>query len=291
LALVNATDYLLPIQNLMNKALTALTDEVGLSATTVATYKTAAMDGLNEVNTAITEVNAAQQTIASEEAAVAQAEAQLAVTTASSTPQDVAVQQAQVAQAQASVAAIEAQIGQSTLTAPTDGVVTETNGDVGENVTPSIVIVSLIPDRALEVKLNISEDNIVGVKTGQSAQISLDAFPVGTTWPGKVVSIDPAQTTVGGAVYYQATILFDKPDPSVKPGMTANVLIETGSATSTLFIPASGIQTNGTSTIVQIYQNGKVVDQNVATGLKSQNGMIEITSGVTEGQQVITGGQ
>jgi len=185
----------------------------------------------------------------------------------------------------------KAQIAQTVLTAPADAIVTDTNGAVGETVTPATTVVSLIPNGELEIKLNVSEDNIVGVKTGQSAQISLDAFPTGTTWPGKVVSIDPAQTTVGGAVYYQATILFDKPDPSVKPGMTANVLIETGSATSTLFVPASAIQANGTSTIVQIYQDGKVTNQNVVTGLKSQNGMIEITSGVTEGQQVITGGQ
>ncbi|HVM77238.1 MAG TPA: efflux RND transporter periplasmic adaptor subunit [Candidatus Paceibacterota bacterium] len=288
-ALQTATGYLSSAQNLMNDALTVLTNQDGLSPATVTAYTTSATTGLNEVNAAIAEVNTAEANIASDEAAVAQAQAQLNVTTASSTPQAIEAQQALVAQAQASAAAIQAQIAETVLTAPADGVVTQTNGSVGATVTPAITVVSVIPNSALEIKLNVSEDNIVGVQVGQPAQISLDAFPDSTTWTGKVVAIDPAQTTIGGAIYYQTTVLFDQPDARVKPGMTANVLIQTGAATSTLLLPASAIQTNGTSTFVELYQNGKVSDENVTTGLTGQNGMIEITSGVSEGQQVVTG--
>ncbi len=110
-ALQDAASHLSPIQNLMNEAIAALTDEIGLTASTAASYKTSATTGLNEVNAAITEVSNAGQAIASEKAAVAQAQAGLNLTTASSTSQDIEEQQAAVAQAQAALAAAQVALG------------------------------------------------------------------------------------------------------------------------------------------------------------------------------------
>ena len=288
-ALQNAKKHLAAIGNLTSLSLTAVTDEVGLDTATVAAYNTAATAAEAEVTTASAAVNAAEQAIAADRAAMEQAQASLALTVASSTPQDVQAQTAQVSQAEENVAAIQAQISQTVLTAPSDGVITDTNGNVGENVMPGSSVVSLMPENALEVKVNVSEDNIVGVRVGQPAQISLDAFPAGRFWNGTVVRIDPAQTIIGGAVYYKTTIVFDQSDPAMKPGMTANVLIETGYASSTLSVPASAIQRNGTSTFVQVDRGGEIVDQPVIIGLKSQDGMIELLGGVTAGEQVVTG--
>ena len=290
-ALQDAADHLSVVQNLMQLSNTALTDEIGLSASSLAAYKVSATAGTTEVNAAIAEISAAQQMIATEETAIAQAQAGLNLTTASSTPQDVQAQQALVAQAQASVAATQAQIAQTVLSAPVAGTITQTTGDVGETVSPSDVVVSLIPESALEIKANISEDDIANVQVGQTTTITLDAFGDNTQWTGNVVEIDPAQTTIGGAIYYQATILFDQADSRIKPGMTANVWIETGSASSTLIVPASAIETDGTSTEVQIVENGKVTTQSVTTGLEDQNGMVQIVSGLSAGDQVITGTQ
>ncbi len=149
---------------------------------------------------------------------------------------------------------------------------------------------SLIPDAKLQVDVNLSEGNVGGVRAGQPVSISLDAFP-DASWQGTVAKVDPAQTIVGGAVYYKTKVLFSVPDDRVKPGMTANVLIETGSASSTLVVPASAVQTSGTSTVAVRIENGKTINRNVTTGLKSRNGLVEITSGLSEGQEVVIGGQ
>ncbi len=84
-ALQDALNYLSPIENLLDGAVTALIYETSLAATTLAAYKVSATTGLNEVNAAITEIDAAEQSIASEKAAVAQAQAGLNLTAASST--------------------------------------------------------------------------------------------------------------------------------------------------------------------------------------------------------------
>lgn len=90
-------------------------------------------------------------------------------------------------------------------------------------------------------------------------------------------------------MYYKTTVVFNQPDIRIKSGMTANVRIETGNASSTLVVPASAIQTNGTSTLVELLQNGRKVSQSVTTGLKSQDGMTEVISGLSEGDQVVIG--
>ena len=230
----------------------------------------------------LTNYNAYQLALETRDKAIADAESSVGTSETLSSVTD-----AQITQAKASIASIQAQITQMILTAPVDGVVTKVNGSVGEIVSLGDTVVSIIPNAKLQIDANVSEANIANVKLGNSVVISLDAFP-GTEWQGTVTQIDPAQTIIGGAVYYKTTIVFNKPDDQIKSGMTANVLIETGNASNTLIVPASAIQNKNANTFVQIFQDKKTTNQNVTTGLKSQDGMIEITSGLSEGQLVIT---
>ena len=106
---------------------------------------------------------------------------------------------------------------------------------------------------------------------------------------GVVTEVDPAQTVIGGAIYYNTTVMFTTPQSLIKPGMTANVWIETGAASSTIQVPASAIQVKDSKTFVQVLDNGSTTDQPVTTGLKGQDGMIEVTSGLSGGETVVTG--
>lgn len=192
--------------------------------------------------------------------------------------------------AAASVALIEAQIAQMSLLAPVNGTITGTSGNVGETVSPAIAVVTMLPKSKLQVDANVSEDNIANVALGEPVRITLDAFN-GAQWNGVVGAIDPAQTIVSGAVYYKTTIAFDSPDERIKPGMTANIWVQTGAASSTLVLPASAIRKDGTTSYVRVLQNGNVTNRDVIVGLKSINGKVEIKTGLIEGDQVLLGVQ
>ena len=212
----------------------------------------------------------------------------LALEQAGSTGSAIAAQEARVAQAKANVAAIRAQITQTTLLAPVGGTVTDVTGEIGERISPAGAVVPMIPAAELQVGVNLSEDNVGGVRVGQKVSISLDAFP-DAAWQGTVTKVDPAQTIIGGAVYYKTKVAFSEPDDRVKPGMTANVLIETGTASSTLIVPASAIQKDGARTFVRVYENDTVTSKDVTTGLKSRGGAIEVGSGLSAGEHVVVG--
>ncbi len=281
--LQNAADYLSPIQNLMNEALTALTDEEGLSASTAATYKTSATTGLNEVNGAVTEITAAEQNIASEKSAIAQAQAGLNLTTASSTSQEIQEQQAAIAQAQAAAAAAQVALDDTSLAAPFPGTVQDLTAQVGQVVSPGMQVLSLVNNGGLEVQTYVSEYDVVKVKVGDAAAVTLDAFGTGTTFPATITAIDSAETQVNGTPSYLVTLFFTNPEPQVKDGMTGNVHIVLAEDDGVIFVPSRLVLNNGNEYFVLVKTPAGTEQKQVQIGPVGDNGMTEITSGINEG--------
>jgi multidrug efflux pump subunit AcrA (membrane-fusion protein) len=201
---------------------------------------------------------------------------------------DVKVYQAQISQAEASLQKIQAQREELAIFSPISGVVTEVNGEVGENIGPEETVISFATDGALQIKLNVVEDNIVNVQIGQEARILFDAIEK-QEFKGKVVAIDPAETVIGGAVYYQTTILFDEKDERIKSGMTANVWIKTATSDNTLFIPVSAIRKKDNRMTVQVLEGNQILDKEIVMGIESGAGMVEVISGLSEGEKIILG--
>jgi len=201
---------------------------------------------------------------------------------------DVALYQSQIDQARAAMHQVQSQIGDLTLTAPGSGIIIRTNGNIGEIATPATAVISLIPTSALQVKLNVSEDNVANIAGGQNVTMTLDALG-SSQLTGKVVSIEPAGTIVGGAVYYKTTVDLNNADNRIRPDMTVNAQIETAVHQQVLVVPASALQNSGGKTTVRILVGKNAVEKNVATGIESQDGMTEIISGIGQNDQVILG--
>lgn len=287
--LSDAMAHLAILQSLLKDAVSAVGVSSGLSATRIATYRINASTGLSEINLARKEVQSLQHVISVKKTRVASAQANLNLAMARPTKNNIDAQKARVASLEASVAGIDARIRDLKIIAPMSGIVTNTTGTVGEVINPNTTVVSLMPDATLQVKVNVSEDNIVGVAVGDGAHIELDAFPRGTDFYGTVSAIDPAQTIISGAVYYKTTLLFTKNYKNIRPGMTANVQITTASSSDAILIPASALTVTATSSNVRILKNGTPVTRPVTTALIGLNGDIQISSGLSVGEKVIIG--
>ena len=280
----------------MAALLADIADVINNYVPTDTTGKTVYQAYQSSIAAARTQVATNQQTLIADLAAyqsatagVQQADSNLSQVQAPARSEDVAAAEAAVKAAQANVDVAAAALADTRLVAPADGTITNTTGVVGEVVDPSTAVVALLPTSIIDVKAHVSEDNIIGVKIGDPVRIELDAFPAGTSFQGVVTKIDPAETIIGGAVYYLTTIAFASSSPLIRPGMTTNVWIQTGHADHTLLVPVSALTKTSTSTSVSVLNGTRVVHQSVTTGLADQNGRVEITSGLTAGQQVILG--
>jgi RND family efflux transporter MFP subunit len=243
------------------------------------------------LNLEVAESNATTQ-VSSAETAVEIAKANLDLKKAPPRAVDVAPLRAAVAEAQVSYDQATNDLAKARITAPVDGTVSEIIPTIGEQITPNTPIVRMIGFADYDVEILLPEADVAKVSVGQTTTITLDAYGDSVEFAGSVVSEEPDQTVVQDAVYYKARIAVDKAsatDRDIKPGMTANVTILTGKSDNTLVIPARAVKTDqaaGTQS-VRILKDGKPEERTVQTGLRGDDGLVEVTSGVGEGDTVI----
>jgi membrane fusion protein, macrolide-specific efflux system len=177
-----------------------------------------------------------------------------------------------------------------TVTASMDGVITTLsveNGDElsGGSATSSAPVVITDPDN-YEATVTVAESDISSVELGQKVTMTFDAL-TDLTLTGKVTRVDTVGSNSSGVVSYSAIITPDVMNPKVKSGMTVTANIITETAADVLAVPSAAVKSSSGTKYVQILQNGVPVDVTVETGLVSDS-YTEITSGLTQGQEIIT---
>ncbi len=252
--------------------------------------KTAVITAENNLNSFLaskdSQVASAQGAVNSAKGAWDLAQAQHQQLLSSARAEDIELQRARVTQSLAALQRAQVALDQMTIKAPLSGTITRVNYKVGEKTDLSKPVFSLLGNSGLEIEVDIPESDIAKIAVGQLAHITLDAFGE-QEFTGHVTFIDPAETRIQDVVYYRVKVTFDDSSDEVKPGMTANIDIATASRENVLSIPARAVKENG-GKYVEVLENGQVVKKNVETGLKADGGLVEIVSGLSVGEEVIT---
>jgi HlyD family secretion protein len=124
------------------------------------------------------------------------------------------------------------------------------------------------------------------MEIGNEVEISLVPFP-DEIFKGRVILIDPAEKLVEGVVYYEATVAFETIPEGIKSGMTADLEIKTASREDVLIIPEDAVQEKEGKTIVEVSREGNIEEREIETGLLGSDDMVEVVSGLEEGEKVI----
>lgn len=202
---------------------------------------------------------------------------------------DINVAQAKVTQAQATLTALQTKFRDTVISAPAAGIITDVTIKRGETATANEVIIKMIGFSENQIEVNVSEVDISSIKTGDEAEITLDAFPFGQSWQGRVVKIDPAQTIISDVVYYKVLVDFTQQDNRIKTGMTANIIIKTEKKEGVLAIPQRAVvEKNGQNFVRVPAQQNEYNEKEVTLGMRSSDGDVEILSGLNKGDSVIT---
>ncbi len=151
-----------------------------------------------------------------------------------------ALEEAGVRQARAELEEARINLAYTDITSPVDGVVVARNVDVGQTVaasfqTPTLFLIAQDLTK-MQVNTSVSEADIGGLRDGQAAVFTVDAYP-GRDFTGRVTQVRNAPTTVQNVVTYDVVIGVDNQDLALKPGMTATVRITTGQLDDALRLP------------------------------------------------------
>jgi len=203
----------------------------------------------------------------------------------------------------------EDDLTRTTIRSPMNGVIIQLNAEKGETVVPGStnlpgsVIMTVADMSVLLAQVEVNEVDVVDVRLGQDAEISLDALS-GEPLRGHVVEIatsgrkDPAL----GTIRFLVKVAIENPDPALRPAMTAKVAILTEKRTDVLTVPIQAVLKRKLNEegkevkdkgiekkdVVYLIDSGLARVQPVTTGISDEL-YVEITTGVSDNQEVIIG--
>ncbi|HSE03998.1 MAG TPA: efflux RND transporter periplasmic adaptor subunit [Methylomirabilota bacterium] len=244
-----------------------------------------------------TDYENARTTAESSGASVRAAEAQLRVAEVQVTTQEsqVRLSQAQVETHRATLQLAQTNLGNTRLTAPFAGWISQRNLDNGASVsaqsagtsTTSVGILVLQDIETVKLQLEVPERDIARVTVGAPVRITADPYQ-GQGFTGKVVrvvhSLDPRTRTMGMEV--------DIPnaDRKLKPGMFARAEVLVDTRKGALTVPVEALRVGEARPSVMVVKNGVVEPVVVELGLSDAR-FVEVRQGLSEQDQVILEGK
>jgi HlyD family secretion protein len=242
-----------------------------------------------DVDTAQTQEQVTAAQVAQVRASYDSAVQNAALVTIGSRDEDIQAARAQVAQAEAGLAVVQVQLRDSTISAPFAGTITHRSVEPGETVSSSssnaVFMLSEVAD--VYVELVVPAQHRSELQLNQEATMTVDGLP-GQTFQGRIEEIRPAADAASRT--FGVRVLVPNPKGILRPGMFARGAIVVGVRRGVLQIPEEAVMTATSGSIVFVVRNGLAVRQPVSLGTHT-GGMVEITSGLADGDKVVVQGQ
>ncbi len=186
------------------------------------------------------------------------------------------------------------QLASSTITSPTDGVITSLMYIVGMSIgsldtgssESNQKVATIKTEGSPILSTNLSEVDVFKVNPGQKATVIVDSI-TDKTFTGEVVGVDRIGQTTNGVTQYPAIIKLNSSSLEILPNMavTANIIID--HKNDVLLLPSGAVQFQDDNYYVKIIKNGEQEHVLVETGLSSET-QVEIVSGISEGDEVVS---
>jgi HlyD family secretion protein len=223
-----------------------------------------------------------RKALALADAQVQAAQKQVASTQAGGAEHSLAV--GAVAEAQANAEVVSAKARYAVIKAPVSGQLIGRNVEVGDVVQAGKVLMTLSPEGATQLVVQIDEKNLRLIALGQQALASADAYPH-QQFKAQVAYINPGINAQTGAV----EVKLDVPQPvqTLRQDMTVSVDMEVARKPQALALQLSQVNDiNGPAPWVWLLDAGHVVRRPVRLGLRG-GVWVEVLDGLREGDAVI----
>jgi RND family efflux transporter MFP subunit len=176
-----------------------------------------------------------------------------------------------------------------TIHSPASGIVTEKMALEGMRVQPGMRLYTIADLSRVWVYVDIYEYQLPWIHVGQNATMTLPYVP-GDAFTGKVVYIYPyleEQTRV-----IKVRLVFENHDLQLKPGMYANIRLESELKRDAVLVPRESYIDSGTRQVAFVaLDGGKFAPRDIQVGVEAEDGMVEVLYGLDEGEVVVTSGQ
>jgi len=178
------------------------------------------------------------------------------------------------------------QVGDAVIKSPISGMITEKNSEAGEYASPGKSLATVVDIYQLKAVVFVGEKDVYQLKLNQTANITADVLP-GKSLTGKVSFISP----VGDNNHnYRVELTVNNSAPELKAGTYIKVSFNLGKDFTALQIPKNALVEGTKNPYVYVTNGDKAVKRVITVGRESGEN-IEVLSGLSEGDEVITTGQ
>jgi HlyD family secretion protein len=194
--------------------------------------------------------------------------------------------QAQLEKARLTYDIAKAQLEYTVVRAPIGGTIATKDIKVGQYVSASTTVATLVDLSALVVETNVPEANINRLKVGDQVAVSVPAIAAQAI-VGKISAIAPAVDST--TLNYPVRIRVSNEQNQLKSGMFATVDLTLNRAEQVLAVPLAAVGEESQRKYVFAVKHGIAVKKNIKTGL-NDNEMVQVTEGLSENEVVVVKG-
>ena len=177
--------------------------------------------------------------------------------------------------------------GAGNVIAPISGTLVTLNAEENAFVSPSMPVAVIDGVDQMKISVSVSEALVPKLTIGDSVDVAVSA--ASQTFAGTIRSVEQAANAQ--TKLYTVTVSVPSDVSGLLSGMFADVTFHTDTASGAIVVPTESILTSGSTQYVYVVQDDNTAKYvEVTTGLTG-NGVTEVTSGLSAGQQLVTVGQ
>ncbi|PYS76788.1 MAG: hypothetical protein DMF67_15450 [Acidobacteria bacterium] len=197
-----------------------------------------------------------------------------------------AVQTARAAADAARVSVSQAEKGLRDVTvyAPISGYVSDRPADVGEYVSTSSKVATVVRTNPMRVRIDIPEQAISGVRPGQSVSVSVSDY-TDRSFAGRVARVSPNVSAQSRTLTVEAEV--ENGENLLKPGQFATVRVLLPQTDPAILVPARAVRTDNGTSRLYVIKDGVAHERLVATG-QAEGDLIEVKGNVAADDAVAT---
>ena len=169
-----------------------------------------------------------------------------------------------------------------TVTSPIAGMITKINVETGQTVSPQLTGATVMDDSGEKVEIQVADTDIDQLAEGMPMDVSLQS--AGKTCSGSISEISAVCDAKTGM--YPVKIRLDDKDSLHYTGLMADVRASVNEPSASVYIPSKCIFSDDNGDYVYVVSGNQAAKMPVTKGRK-KNAYMEITQGLTQGNEVI----
>lgn len=179
------------------------------------------------------------------------------------------------------------QIADATVQSPISGIIAAKAVEQGAYVNTGAELATVVNLSKVKAQVNLTETEVYQIKTGDQVSITADVYP-DVTYNGTISFISPQADATHN--YLVEVTISNMGKNRLRAGTFVNVDFSYSTGRNMLVIPREALTESVQNAAVYIVQHQQVVRRQIKTGIE-MNGQIEIRSGLSAGDTIVTSGQ